>query len=234
MLAIIAALWLIVFVPAWFQRSSDAQQERGELRQVSRTLRNEVRANLHREKREHLVVQETSSAAPRVKVSGRAHTVAAKIFRLRGARRALVLALVAGMLTAAGSVAMLAASSIYWTGVAGGLLVVVAAGAGIRAVGDRLAAAIDSTSAMRGQALSALHYSTRAAAADAAPIAEETNPRAWTAAMLPEPKSNLGTIVATSFAEVVPIGSNSVAATASSDASEFDIDDILKRRRQVG
>lgn len=229
MLAIIVALWLLVFVPAWFQRSSESSAERGEMRQVSRQLRSEVRANLHREKREHLVIQETASAAPRIRVSGRAHTVAAQIFRLRALRRALVTVLVAAMLGAVASISLLATSATYWFGIVGAVAAMVLSTWGLRAVGDRLAAALDSSLAQRGNALNALHYSTRVAASEAELGAEPINPRAWTATELPAPKSNIGTIVETSFAEVVSI--ETAAAVA---APELDIDSILERRRQVG
>ena len=227
MLAIIVALWLLVFVPAWFQRSSESASERSEMRQVARQLRTEVRANLHREKREHLVVQETASAAPRIRVSGRAHTVAAQIFRLRALRRALVTVLVAAMLGAVTSVSLLATSATYWFGIGGAVAALGLSTWGLRAVGDRLAAALDSSIAQRGNALNALHYSTRVAASEAAIATEPVNPRAWTATELPAPKSNIGTIVETSFAEVVSI---EVAAAAPA----LDIDSILERRRQVG
>lgn len=227
MLAIIVALWLLVFVPAWFQRSSESASERSEMRQVARQLRTEVRANLHREKREHLVVQETASAAPRIRVSGRAHTVAAQIFRLRALRRALVAVLIAAMLGAVTSVSLLATSATYWFGIGGAVAALALSTWGLRAVGDRLAAALDSSIAQRGNALNALHYSTRVAASEAAIATEQVNPRAWTATELPAPKSNIGTIVETSFAEVVSID---VAAAAPA----LDIDSILERRRQVG
>ena len=227
MLAIIVALWLLVFVPAWFQRSSESASERSEMRQVARQLRTEVRANLHREKREHLVVQETASAAPRIRVSGRAHTVAAQIFRLRALRRALVTVLVAAMLGAVTSVSLLATSATYWFGIGGAVAALGLSTWGLRAVGDRLAAALDSSIAQRGNALNALHYSTRVAASEAAIATEPVNSRAWTATELPAPKSNIGTIVETSFAEVVSI---EVAAAAPA----LDIDSILERRRQVG
>ena len=229
MLAIIVALWLLVFVPAWFQRSNQAQVERGEQRQVSRQLRNEVKANLHREKREHLVVQETASVAPHIRVSGRAHTVAAQIFKLRALRRALVVVLVAAMVAGVASVTLLASSATYWLGILGSIGAVCLVAWALRAVGDRLAAAIDSSIAMRGNALNALHYSTRVAAAEADLAVDRANPRAWTATELPAPKSNLGTIVETAFAQVV-----SIEAAAVQPAAELHIDSILERRRQVG
>ena len=235
MLAIIVALWLLVFVPAWFQRSNETQSERGQLRQVSRQLRTEVRANLHREKREHLVVQETRSAAPRVRVSGRAHTVAAQIFRLRALRRALAITLTVAMLAAVASVSLLSTSASYWMGIAGSAVVVGLAAWGLRAVGDRLAVALDASLALRGSAIDALQYSTRVAAAEAALASEPVNPRAWTATELPAPKSNIGTIVETSFAEVISIAP--AVAEAAADApveQQLDLDSILQRRRQVG
>jgi len=227
-LAIIVALWLLVFVPAWFQRSANAEAERENNRFVSRSLKQEVRANLHREKREHLVVEETRSSAPRVRVSGRAHTVAAKIFRLRAARKALVVALVAGMFAVVASVVMLSISSSYWAGVAGGFAVVIGAAWATRAVSDRLAVALEASNRMRSSAISALHYSTRGLDLEIEIEADEVNPRAWTATELPAPRSNVGQIVETSFAEVLAF------EPTEKQNPVLDIDSILERRRQVG
>lgn len=238
MLAIMVALWLLVFVPAWFQGSNRAERERESNRFVSKAIKQEVRANLHREKREHLIVEETRSAAPRIRVSGRAHTVAAKIFRLRAARRVLVFALLAGMLAVVSSVALLAISSSYWAGVLIGFAVVVASGWGTRVVGDRLTVALEASGRARSNAISALHYSTRGIEFDVEIETPVANPRAWVASELPAPKSNVGQIIETSFAEVVALETKSntsgteqddVAATVS-----LDIDSILQRRRQVG
>lgn len=227
-LAIIVALWLLVFVPAWFQRSAKAEAERESNRFVSRSLKQEVRANLHREKREHLVVEETRSSAPRVRVSGRAHTVAAKIFRLRAARKALVIALIAGMISVVASVVMLSVSSGYWAGVAGGFVAVIGSAWATRAISDRLAVAVDSSHRMRNSAISALHYSTRGIDLEIEIETDDVNPRAWTATELPAPKSNVGQIVETSFAEVIAID------TVEKQNELLDIDSILERRRQVG
>lgn len=227
-LAIIVALWLLVFVPAWFQRSAKAEAERESNRFVSRTLKQEVRANLHREKQGHLVVEETRSAAPRVRVSGRAHTVAAKIFRLRAARKALVFALVAGMISVVTSVVLLSVSTGYWAGVVAGFAVVMGSAWATRSISDRLAVAIDASNRMRSSAISALHYSTRGIDLEIEIDAPAENPRAWSATELPSPKSNVGQIVETSFADVVSIESRD------EQAELLDIDGILQRRRQVG
>lgn len=227
-LAIIVALWLLVFVPAWFQRSAKAEAERESNRFVSRSIKQEVRANLHREKREHLVVEETRSSAPRVRVSGRAHTVAAKIFRLRAARKALVAALIAGMISVVASVVMLSVSTSYWAGVAVGFAVVIGSAWSTRAVSDRLAVAIDSSNRMRSSAISALHYSTRGIDLEIEIEADEGNPRAWKPTELPAPKSNVGQIIETSFAEVIAI------ENTEKHSELLDIDGILERRRQVG
>ena len=238
MLAIMVALWLLVFVPAWFQRSNVSEQERESRRFVARSIKNEVRANLHREKREHLVIEETRSAAPRIRVSGRAHTVAAKVFRLRAARRALVLSLLAGMITVVSSVAMLTISSTYWAGVVGGFAVVAAAAWGTRVVGDRLTVALEASGRARSNAISALHYSTRGLEVDIEVEVPTVNPRAWVPTELPAPKSNVGQIIETSFAEVVSIESKTADASSDANATRIeetlDIDSILQRRRQVG
>lgn len=236
MMAIIVALWLLVFVPAWFQRNSTAVEERESMRSVSKSIKNEVRANLHREKRANLVVEEQRSVNPRVRVSGRAHTIAAKIFRLRAGRRALSLVMIAGMLAAVASVAMLAVSSQYWLGIGAGCAVVAGSVWGIRVLGDRLAMALDSTASMRGSAAVALNYAVRAQTADAGLVAS-ANTRAWAPVELPAPKSNVGVIVATAMAEVVAIDANQASSNKSDDVAsvqEFDIDLILERRRQVG
>ena len=240
MMAIIVALWLLVFVPAWFQRNSTAAEERESMRSVSRSLKAEVRANLNRAKRNNLVVEEQRSTASRVRVSGRAHTIAAKIFRLRALRRGLSLVMVAGMLAAVASVAMLAVSQNYWFGVAGGCVTVAASVWAIRVVGDRLAMALESTVTMRGSAAVALNYAVRAMTADAGMVAS-ANPRGWAPVELPAPKSNVGSIVATTMAEVVAFDVNQaaqvegqVAAQAAAAGQEFDIDQILERRRRVG
>ena len=227
-LAIIVALWLLVFVPAWFQRSAKAEAERESNRFVSRALKQEVRANLHREKQGHLVVEETRSAAPRVRVSGRAHTVAAKIFRLRAARKALAFALVAGMISVVASVVMLSVSTAYWAGVVGGFATVIGSAWATRAIGDRLAVAIEASNRMRSSAISALHYSTRGIDLEIEIDAPAENPRAWSATELPSPKSNIGQIVEASFAEVVSL------ERRDEQAELLDIDSILQRRRQVG
>lgn len=238
MLAIMVALWLLVFVPAWFQRSNDSAYERESRRYVSRQIKQEVRANLHREKRQHLVVEETRSAAPRVRVSGRAHTVAAKVFRLRALRRALVITLMVAMVAVVASVSMLSLSSSYWLGVAGGFGAVCLAAWGIRVVGDRLTIALEASGRARSSAISALHYSTRGIDVDIQIEQPVANARAWSATELPAPKSNVGQIVATSFAEVVSIDSKQTDAPSIAEQprieESLDLDSIMQRRRQVG
>ena len=238
MLAIMVALWLLVFVPAWFQRSNDSAYERESRRYVSRQIKQEVRANLHREKRQHLVVEETRSAAPRVRVSGRAHTVAAKVFRLRALRRALVITLMVAMVAVVASVSMLSLSSSYWLGVAGGFGAVCLAAWGIRVVGDRLTIALEASGRARSSAISALHYSTRGIDVDIQIEQPVANARAWSATELPAPKSNVGQIVATSFAEVVSIDSKQTDAPGVAEQprieESLDLDSIMQRRRQVG
>ena len=238
MLAIMVALWLLVFVPAWFQRSNDSAYERESRRYVSRQIKQEVRANLHREKRQHLVVEETRSAAPRVRVSGRAHTVAAKVFRLRALRRALVITLMVAMVAVVASVSMLSLSSGYWLGVAGGFGVVCLAAWGIRVVGDRLTIALEASGRARSSAISALHYSTRGIDVDIQIEQPVANARVWSATELPAPKSNVGQIVATSFAEVVSIDSKQTDAPGIAEQprieESLDLDSIMQRRRQVG
>ncbi|MDE2592141.1 MAG: hypothetical protein KGL41_04735 [Actinomycetales bacterium] len=238
MLAIMVALWLLVFVPAWFQRSNDSAYERETRRYVTRQIKQEVRANLHREKRHHLVVEETRSAAPRVRVSGRAHTVAAKVFRLRALRRALVTVLLAAMVAVVASVAMLSLSATYWLGVAGGFAVVCLTAWGVRVVGDRLTIALEASGRARSSAISALHYSTRGIDVDIQIEQPAANPRAWKPTELPAPKTNVGQILATSFAEVVPIEAKQldeqIASNQKGVEESLDLDSIMQRRRQVG
>jgi ribosomal protein S8 len=100
--------------------------------------------------------------------------------------------------------------------------------------------ALESTVTMRGSAAVALNYAVRAMTADAGMVAS-ANPRGWAPVELPAPKSNVGSIVATTMAEVVAFDVNQaaqlegqVAAQVAAAGQEFDIDQILERRRRVG
>jgi hypothetical protein len=132
------------------------------------------------------------------------------------------------MFAVVASVVMLSISSTYWVGVAGGFAAVIGAAWATRAVSDRLAVALESSNRMRSSAISALHYSTRGVDLEIEIEVDEVNPRAWTATELPAPRSNVGQIVETSFAEVLAF-----EPTEKQDPV-LDIDSILERRRQVG
>lgn len=231
MLAVVAALWILVFVPAWFQRS----QQSAENRNAWNARANSGAPKLKSQKRElrakELVVEEVRSASPRVRISGRAKTIAARIYRLRALRHIVVSALVISMLSTVGSVAWLATDLNAWLAVAASSFLVVASAVATRKVSDRLAEAIESTRGLRGLAVSRLQYSTRISQQDASDV-EQLDPRAWTPVKLPEPKSGLGQIAQVSMASVSPI------SAADNDTTELvidgaSIDEILERRRKA-
>ena len=231
MLAVVAALWILVFVPAWFQRS----QQSAENRNAWNARANSEAPKLKSQKRElrakELVVEEVRSASPRVRISGRAKTIAARIYRLRALRHIVVSALVISMLSTVGSVAWLATDLNAWVAVVASAFLVVASAVATRKVSDRLAEAIESTRGLRGLAVSRLQYSTRISQQDASDV-EQLDPRAWTPVKLPEPKSGLGQIAQVSMASVSPI------SAADSDTTELvidgaSIDEILERRRKA-
>jgi hypothetical protein len=231
MLAVVAALWILVFVPAWFQRS----QQSAENRNAWNARANSGAPKLKSQKRElrakELVVEEVRSASPRVRISGRAKTIAARIYRLRALRHIVVSALVISMLSTVGSVAWLATDLNVWVAVVASSFLVVASAVATRKVSDRLAEAIESTRGLRGLAVSRLQYSTRISQQDASDV-EQLDPRAWTPVKLPEPKSGLGQIAQVSMASVSPI------SAADSDTTELvidgaSIDEILERRRKA-
>lgn len=231
MLAVVTALWILVFVPAWFQRS----QQSAENRNAWNARANSGAPKLKSQKRElrakELVVEEVRSASPRVRISGRAKTIAARIYRLRALRHIVVSVLVISMLSTVGSVAWLATDLNAWLAVVASSFLVVASAVATRKVSDRLAEAIESTRGLRGLAVSRLQYSTRISQQDASDV-EQLDPRAWTPVKLPEPKSGLGQIAQVSMASVSPI------SAAENGATELvidgaSIDEILERRRKA-
>jgi hypothetical protein len=231
MLAVVAALWILVFVPAWFQRS----QQSAENRNAWNARANSGAPKLKSQKRElrakELVVEEVRSASPRVRISGRAKTIAARIYRLRALRHIVVSALVISMLSTVGSVAWLATDLNVWVAVVASSFLVVASAVATRKVSDRLAEAIESTRGLRGLAVSRLQYSTRISQQDASDV-EQLDPRAWTPVKLPEPKSGLGQIAQVSMASVSPI-SAADSGTTELVIDGASIDEILERRRKA-
>lgn len=231
MLAVVAALWILVFVPAWFQRS----QQSAENRNAWNARANSGALKLKSQKRElrakELVVEEVRSASPRVRISGRAKTIAARIYRLRALRHIVVSALVISMLSTVGSVAWLATDLNAWVAVGASSFLVVASAVATRKVSDRLAEAIESTRGLRGLAVSRLQYSTRISQQDASDV-EQLDPRAWTPVKLPEPKSGLGQIAQVSMASVSPI-SAAESVTTELVIDGASIDEILERRRKA-
>lgn len=231
MLAVVAALWILVFVPAWFQRSQQSAENRNAWNARANSGAPQLKSQKRELRAKELVVEEVRSASPRVRISGRAKTIAARIYRLRALRHIVVSALVISMLSTVGSVAWLATDLNAWVAVVASSFLVVASAVATRKVSDRLAEAIESTRGLRGLAVSRLQYSTRISQQDASDV-EQLDPRAWTPVKLPEPKSGLGQIAQVSMASVSPI------SAADSDTTELvidgaSIDEILERRRKA-
>ena len=231
MLAVVAALWILVFVPAWFQRSQQSENNRKAWSQRSQAVAPKVKSQKRELRQKEIFVEEVRSAAPRVRISGRAHTIAARIYRLRALRHVVVSLLVSSMLTTVASVAWLASDARAWGAIALSVALVIASSIATRKVSDRLAEAIESTRGLRGIAASRLQYSTRVSKQDATDV-EQVDPRAWTPVPLPEPKSGVGQIAQVTMASVSEIN------TASEQAAEVvidgaSLDEILERRRKA-
>lgn len=231
MLAVVAALWILVFVPAWFQRSQQSAENRNAWNDRGNTATPKLKSQKRELRSKELVVEEVRSASPRVRISGRAQTIAARIYRLRALRHLVVSALVTSMLATVGSVAWLATDLRAWVAVLASSLLVIASAILLRKVSDRLAEAIESTRGLRGLAVSRLQYSTRISQQDASTV-EQLDPRAWTPVQLPEPKSGLGQIAKVTMASVSQI---SEAADPSPELviDGASIDEILERRRKA-
>lgn len=231
MLAVIAALWILVFVPAWFQRSQQSETNRKAWKERGASISVAKSKEKRQLRQSELVVEEVRSAAPRVRISGRAHTIAARIYRLRAFRNVLVSTLVVSMLATVSSVAWLAVEAAAWVGVAASLTLVIVSAWATRKVSDRLAEAVEATKGLRGLAANRLQYSTRISVQDASTV-ETPVPRAWTPVRLPDPKSGVGQIAQVTMASVSEI-SSAVKSTEDLVIEGSSIDEILERRRQA-
>ena len=231
MLAVVAALWILVFLPAWFQRSQQSAENRQAWKQRAKSNTPKPKVQKRELRSKELVVEEVRSAAPRVRISGRARTIAARIYRLKALRHLVVTLLVASMTGTVASVAWLATDVNAWVAVmVSGSLVLVSSVA-TRRVSDRLAEAIESTRGLRGIAAARLQYSTRITPQDASSV-EPVDPRAWTPVPLPEPKTGVGQIAKVTMASVTEIQSSATESnTVVIDGSSLD--EILERRRKA-
>lgn len=231
MLAVVAALWILVFVPAWFQRSQQSADNRLAWNQRAKTNTPKPKAQKRELRSKELVVEEVRSAAPRVRISGRAHTIAARIYRLKALRHLVISLLVVSMASTVASVAWLATDAGAWIAALASASLVFASSVVTRRVSDRLAEAIESTRGLRGIAAARLQYSTRITQQDASSV-DQVDPRSWSPVPLPEPKSGVGQIAQVSMASVTEIQPSAVDSSGVV-IDGVSIDEIMERRRKA-
>lgn len=221
MLAALAAVWFLMFLPSWMSRTSEREKSRDELA-VAKQNQAEALARL------------SNSEQQRVANSAR---------RALLIKRVALFVAVPAIAVMSWTLAILATNPevLIWT----------IASAGVATVAillNRIAntaylSALDSSRVIRSRAAQRranVALPDRAKQASTSEkLNEERDPRAWSAPGLPRPlyKGSDGTIEQVTFAEVVEIKSASTNETAA-ETEQFlagaALDEILKRRRANG
>lgn len=211
MFLIIAGLWLWVFVPTWFKRS----QERNEQKTQARSIRDEIR---------------------QAKKSGAGSTVTAlaeQNYRLQLTRRIFNLVALFALSVSIGSI-FLAVSQIFYLIVTltfFGLFVV--SGAISRAAKRKSQQVLSRSAKTRSAMFDAASRAVKSEQSEELIGENPVNIRDWEASPLPAPKQRIGELEQPTLAEVVGI---EALATAKSqnllDATALD--EILRRRRANG
>lgn len=221
MLAALAAVWFLMFLPSWMSRTSEREKSRDELA-VAKQNQAEALARL------------SNSEQQRVANSAR---------RALLIKRVALFVAVPAIAVMSWTLAILATNPevLIWTIASAGV-------ATLAILLNRIAntaylSALDSSRVIRSRAAQRranVALPDRAKQASTSEkLNEERDPRAWSAPGLPRPlyKGSDGTIEQVTFAEVVEIKSASTNETAA-ETEQFlagaALDEILKRRRANG
>lgn len=221
MLAALAAVWFLMFLPSWMSRTSEREKSRDELA-VAKQNQAEALARL------------SNSEQQRVANSAR---------RALLIKRVALFVAVPAIAVMSWTLAILATNPevLIWTSASAGV-------ATVAILLNRIAntaylSALDSSRVIRSRAAQRranVALPDRAKQASTSEkLNEERDPRAWSAPGLPRPlyKGSDGTIEQVTFAEVVEIKSASTNETAA-ETEQFlagaALDEILKRRRANG
>jgi hypothetical protein len=219
MLAALAAVWFLVFMPSWMSRTSEREKTRVSSSQA-RVRETQELAKL--------------SATEQVRVAGKA-------------RRATAIGRVS-LATAALSTAVLAWTLAIWASmpeVTGWILTsaaVLCFSIAVNRLASRaLTSALDSSRTLRSKAAQRRYSVTRAEdvvrARPETTQQQERDPRAWSAPGVPPQiyRGSQGSIEPTRFAEVVELRADESSARDSEQTLEgAALDEILKRRRANG
>lgn len=211
MFLIIAGLWLWVFVPTWFKRS----QERNEQKTQARSIRNEIR---------------------QAKKSGAGSTMTAlaeQNYRLQLTRRIFNFAALFALSVSIGSI-FLAVSQIFYLIVTltfFGLFVV--SGAISRAAKRKSQQVLSRSAKTRSAMFDAASRALKSEQSEELIGENPVNIRDWEASPLPAPKQRIGELEQPTLAEVVGIEELATAKSQNLlDATALD--EILRRRRANG
>jgi len=221
MLAALAAVWFLMFLPSWMSRTNEREKNREDRSAVKQTLAEEL------------------SSLPKTEQQ-KAAGVATRALRLK--RLTLFIALPA-IAVLSWSLAIFASNPevLLWAiGSAGVVAVAIVLN---RAANTAYLRALDSSRVSRSRAAQrranvALLGRDRTSSNSEKP-AEEKDPRAWSAPGLPRPlyKGSDGSIEQVTFAEVVelkPSSADESVAKTEQLLAGASLDEILKRRRANG
>lgn len=221
MLAALAAVWFLMFLPSWMSRSNEREKNREDLAIA---------------KRQHEEVVKSLSSTEQQRLASSAS-------RALLIRRATVFVMIPAIAVLSWTLAILASNPevLIWSVASAAVT-----GAAIwvnRIANNSYLGSLDSSRAVRSRAAQrranvALPERVQQNSATQQKI-EERDPRAWSAPGLPRPlyKGSDGSIEQVSFAQVVDI--TAVAATKAESETEqllagAALDEILKRRRANG
>jgi hypothetical protein len=221
MLAALAAVWFLMFLPSWMSRTNEREKNREDRSLLKQNLAEEV-ASLSKTEQQ------------------RAAGYATRALLLKRVTLFIVLPAVAVL---SWSLAIWATNPEVWLWAIGSAAVVAVATVLNRAANTAYLRALDSSRVSRSRAAQrranvALPGRDRTSS-NSEKQAEEKDPRAWSAPGLPRPlyKGSDGSIEQVTFAEVVelkPSSADDSAAKTEQLLAGASLDEILKRRRANG
>ena len=211
MFLIIAGLWVWVFVPSWFKRSQDRQQEK----LVTRATRDEIEL--------------TKKSGTRAKISN----LAERNFRLSMTQRIFTAVAFFAFATSIASIFLAVSQIFYWIVTFISSVIFIGSAAVARAAKRKNSQVLLAATKTRSRMYASAAHALKNQSAESSIAGNPVDIRGWEPNVLPAPRQRIGELEMPTLAEVVEIDER-VIKKSQATLDSTALDEILRRRRANG